>query len=42
MHTGPGRGRPALTLLPDHHVCVLREEQIAGDAPEARAYCTSS
>ncbi|WP_432066202.1 LutC/YkgG family protein [Streptomyces sp. C10-9-1] len=37
LDTGPGQGRRVLTLLPDHHLCVLREEQIAGDVPEALA-----
>ncbi|GAA0224189.1 LUD domain-containing protein [Saccharothrix mutabilis subsp. mutabilis] len=32
---GPGQGRRALTLLPDHHVCVVRSAQIAGTVPEA-------
>ncbi|MFI9810799.1 LutC/YkgG family protein [Saccharothrix variisporea] len=32
---GPGQGRRALTLLPDHHVCVVRSDQIAGTVPEA-------
>ena len=25
---GPGQGRPGLTLLPGHHVCVVRSDQI--------------
>ncbi|WP_369229508.1 lactate utilization protein C [Streptomyces sp. R21] len=32
---GPGQGRRALTLLPDQHICVVREDQIAPDVPEA-------
>jgi L-lactate dehydrogenase complex protein LldG len=31
---GPGQGRRALTLLPDLHVCVVAEEQIAETVPE--------
>ncbi|MGZ3141488.1 LutC/YkgG family protein [Lentzea chajnantorensis] len=34
---GVAQGRRALTLLPDHHVCVVRADQIAGSVPEALA-----
>ncbi|MFC5666500.1 lactate utilization protein C [Kitasatospora misakiensis] len=37
LDAGPGQGRRALTLLPDHHLCVVRQDQIAGDVPEALA-----
>ena len=30
-------GRRALTLVPDHHICVVRAEQIAGQIAEALA-----
>jgi L-lactate dehydrogenase complex protein LldG len=30
-------GRRALTLVPDHHICVVRSEQIAGQISEALA-----
>lgn len=34
---GPDQGRRALTLVPDLHVCVIRENQIVTDVPEAVA-----
>ncbi|QKW10049.1 lactate utilization protein C [Streptomyces sp. NA04227] len=32
---GPGQGRRVLTLLPDHHLCVVEAARIAGDVPQA-------
>jgi L-lactate dehydrogenase complex protein LldG len=32
---GPGQGPRALTLVPDYHLVVVFEEQIAADVPEA-------
>jgi L-lactate dehydrogenase complex protein LldG len=32
---GPGQGRRALSLLPDYHLCLIREAQIVGLVPEA-------
>ncbi|MBW8482427.1 LutC/YkgG family protein [Actinomadura parmotrematis] len=34
---GPGQGRRALTLVPDHHLVVVRADQIAADVPDALA-----
>jgi L-lactate dehydrogenase complex protein LldG len=34
---GPGQGRRALSLVPDVHVCVLREDQIVPGVPQAVA-----
>ncbi|MPY83103.1 MAG: lactate utilization protein C [Actinophytocola sp.] len=35
---GPGQGRRALSLVPDRHVCVVREDQIVAGVPEAVAW----
>lgn len=32
---GAGQGRRALTLVPDHHVCVVNADQIVRNVPEA-------
>ncbi|HEY8471579.1 MAG TPA: LUD domain-containing protein [Natronosporangium sp.] len=37
LDAGPAQGRRALTLVPDHHVCVVRADQIAATVPEALA-----
>jgi len=37
LDAGPGQGRRAITLLPDHHLCVIFEDQIVGLVPEAIA-----
>ena len=34
---GPQQGRRAITLLPDYHLCVVRDDQIVGLVPEAVA-----
>jgi L-lactate dehydrogenase complex protein LldG len=34
---GAGEGRRALSLVPDLHVCVVREEQVVADVPDAVA-----
>lgn len=33
--SGAGMGRRALSLVPDVHVCVVREDQVVGTLPEA-------
>ena len=34
---GEDQGRRALSLVPDHHVCVVRADQIVADVPDAVA-----
>jgi L-lactate dehydrogenase complex protein LldG len=34
LDAGPMQGRRALSLLPDHHVCVVRTDQLVGIVPE--------
>jgi L-lactate dehydrogenase complex protein LldG len=37
LDSGPGQGRRAITLLPDYHLCVIRDDQVVGLVPEAVA-----
>jgi L-lactate dehydrogenase complex protein LldG len=37
LDSGRAQGRRALTLLPDYHLCVVREDQIVGLVPETFA-----
>lgn len=34
---GPGQGRRALSLLPDHHLCVVFQDQVVETVPQALA-----
>lgn len=34
---GPAQGRRALSLVPDHHICVVRADQIVAGVPAALA-----
>lgn len=35
LDSGPGQGRRAISLVPDYHLCVIREDQVVGLVPEA-------
>ena len=37
LEHGPGQGRRALSLVPDLHVCLVREHQVVAGVPEAVA-----
>ena len=37
LDAGPGQGRRALSLVPDHHVVVVREVQVVATVPQAVA-----
>jgi L-lactate dehydrogenase complex protein LldG len=39
---GAGQGRRALSLIPDHHVCVVEESQVVADVPQAVALLDAS
>lgn len=42
LDAGEGQGRRVLTLLPDYHLCIVRESQIVDLVPEGFAYFETS
>jgi len=39
---GPGQGRRAITLVPDHHICDVDADQVVADVPDAIAALDAS
>jgi L-lactate dehydrogenase complex protein LldG len=37
LDAGPGQGKRAISLIPDHHLCVVFEDQVVDSVPEAVA-----
>ena len=35
LDSGPGQGRRAISLVPDYHLCVIRDDQVVSLVPEA-------
>ncbi|MEI7578097.1 MAG: lactate utilization protein C [Armatimonadota bacterium] len=35
LDSGPDQGRRAITLIPDHHICIIRADQIVATLEEA-------
>jgi L-lactate dehydrogenase complex protein LldG len=42
LDAGPGQGRRALSLVPDHHICIVYEDRIVDSVAEAVAALAES
>jgi L-lactate utilization protein LutB len=42
LNSEPNQGRRIITLIPDHHVVIIREEQIVPDVPDVIAFLNPS
>jgi L-lactate dehydrogenase complex protein LldG len=42
LDAGPGQGRRAISLIPDHHICIVRADQVVHSVAEAVAKLNES